>query len=148
MADTFALWLQRRFGTTLAQLLSAMLSAAGVTVGSAFSAAVTAAANYASTTSGAQTLLASDTKDRAVLITVSVTEAFATNTGTKPSFDIGETSTTTKFKSALNAGALGTLLTYVGTLSAGKALLITGTAAVGDATGAISVTAVALSAIS
>jgi hypothetical protein len=148
MGETFAQYIVRRFGLTLAQLFSALLTAAGVNVGSSFAAATNAAANYAKTTSGAQTLLASDTKDRAVLITVSVTEAFATNTGTKPAFDIGETSATTKFKSGLTVGALGTLLTYTGTLSAGKALLVTGTAAVGDATGAISVAVVALPAIS
>jgi hypothetical protein len=149
MAQSFAAWLQNRFGITLAQLFSALLTAAGVNVGSSFAAATNAAANYAKTTNGAQTLLAADDNhDRVVLIHVSVTEAFATNTGTKPSFDIGETSTTTKFKSALNSGALGTLLTYTGTLSAGKALLVTGTAAVGDAVGAISVAAVALPVIS
>jgi hypothetical protein len=147
-AETFASWLANRFGETLAQLWSSLLVAAGVNVGASLATGVTAAASYASSTSGAQTLLASDAPDRPILILATVTEAFAANTGTKPSFDIGESSTTHKFKQALNTGALGAVFFFVGTLSGTKSLLVTGTAAVGDATGAISVAVVALPTIS
>jgi len=149
MAQSFAAWLQNRFGVTLPQLLSSILTTAGARVTRGFANAATAATGYAKTTAGAQALLAADNfNDRDVLITVSVTEAFAAGNGAATSFDIGETSTTTKFKSGLNTGALGAQLVYVGTLSAGKALLVTATAATGTGTGAISITVVALPVVS
>jgi len=84
--------------------------------------------------------------NRNVLIIVDVTEAFVTGTGTQPTFKIGETSTTDKFAatSAFTSAALGVRKVYSGTLLATKALLVTAVAAVGDATGAIKVTAIIL----
>jgi hypothetical protein len=104
-----------------------------------YAVAVGSVASYPKTTSGAQTLLASALVDRVVIIVVTIAETFANNTGTKPSFDIGETGTTHKFKQTLNSGTAGDVLVYTGTLAAVKALLITGTAAIGDAAGGITV---------
>jgi hypothetical protein len=109
-----------------------------------------AAASYPKTTSGAQSLLtAHATLDRIVVIVVSITETFANGDGAKPSFNIGETSTATKFKSGLTSGTVGDKLVYAGTLSATKALLVTGTAGTGTTeTGAIAVAVFALPAAS
>jgi hypothetical protein len=111
---------------------------------------VGAAAAYPKTTSGAQTLLAAHaTIDRIVLIIVSITETFANGDGAKPSFNLGETSTATKFKSGLTSGTAGDKLVYAGTLSATKALLVTGTAGTGTTeTGAIAVAVLVLPAAS
>jgi len=102
-------------------------------------------ASYPRTTNGDQTLLAAAPVDRAVVITVKVTTAFAAGDGAAPIFDFGETDTPEKFKANLNTGAANDVLTYHGILSAGKALLIGATAATGTtSTGAITVTALAV----
>ncbi len=104
-----------------------------------------ASAAYPKTTSGAQTLLAAGAVDRVVHIVVTITTTFAAGDGAVPSFNFGETDTPTKFKSALNSGSSGTVLSYSGVLSAGKALLVTGTAATGTTSaGALAVTAIAV----
>ena len=109
-----------------------------------YSAVAGAKSSYAKTTSGAQTLLAAAAVDREIQILVTVNETFAQTTGTKSSFDIGETSSTHKFKQTLNSGTAGDKSQFDGTLSAGKALLITGTAATGDGAGGIDVSVVAI----
>lgn len=109
-----------------------------------YSAVAGAKSSYAKTTAGAQTLLAPGGVDREVQILVTVNETFAQTTGTKSSFDIGETGATNKFKQTLNAGTAGDKVQFDGTLSAGKALLVTGTAATGDGAGGIDVSAVAI----
>jgi hypothetical protein len=101
-------------------------------------------ASYAKTATGAQTLLASSGVDRELQILVTVNETFAQSTGTRSSFDIGETGATHKFKQSLNTGTAGDKIQYDGTLSAGKTLLVTATAATGDGTGGIDVSAVAI----
>jgi hypothetical protein len=116
-------------------VFSAMNNGAGVT------------AAYTKATNGTQTMAAADAdNNRNVLLIVDVTEAFATNTGTQPTFKIGETSTTAKFAdtTAFASASLGARKVYAGTLSSTKALLVTAVAAVGDATGAITVTAIIL----
>lgn len=101
---------------------------------------------YDKATVGAQTLLAADPAARAALIVVVVTEAFAESTGTQTVFTIGETDTANKFaaNTVLVDAAEGDVFVFAGTLTATKALLVTGTAAVGDGTGAIAVTALVL----
>lgn len=102
-------------------------------------------AQYIRTTNGTQTLLGGNAVARAIIIHVEVDTTFAAGDGAAPSFDIGETGSTTKFKSGLNTGTAGDKLTFAGFLSANTALLITATAATGTtSTGAIHVTALAL----
>ncbi len=101
-------------------------------------------ASYAKTADGAQTpLLAAASFDREVHIIATVNETFAQSTGTKPSFDIGQTAATHKFKQTLNSGSAGAQTFYDGTLSAGTALLVTATAATGDGAGGIDVSVIA-----
>lgn len=102
-------------------------------------------AQYIRTTNGTQTLLGGNAVARAIIIHVEVDTTFAAGDGAAPSFDIGETGNTTKFKSGLTTGTAGDKLTFAGFLSANTALLITATAATGaTSTGAIHVTALAL----
>jgi hypothetical protein len=139
----------------LASLSKALFQSFGLTAGKPvcfdqngklvdYSTALGNAASYPKTTSGAQTLLAASLIDRIVQIMVTVTETFADGAGTKPAFDIGETGATHKFKQTLNSGTAGDKIIYTGTLSATKALLVTGTAAVGNGAGAIDVSVLAL----
>ena len=102
-------------------------------------------ARYIRTTNGAQTLLAAVPVDRAVVVVINVVTTFAAGDGAAPIFDIGETGTPEKFKADLNTGTAGDTLVFAGQLTAGKALLVTVTAATGTtSTGAIDVTALAL----
>ena len=102
-------------------------------------------ASYIRTTNGAQTLLAAKNYDRHVIILVSIVTTFAAGDGAAPVFDFGETDNTQKYKASLNTGSAGTYLTYGGRLSAGKALLVTATAATGTTSaGAVDVTALSL----
>jgi hypothetical protein len=106
-----------------------------------------ASANYAKTTSGAQTLLAADADDaRVAMIVVTVTEAFADGDGGQPTFTIGETDTATKYAATtvFTDAALGSVFVLAGTLTAVKNLIVTGVAATGTGTGAISVMAMVL----
>lgn len=105
---------------------------------------VGAIASYVKTDTGAKTLLAAADHDRIVQITVLVDEVFAAGNGAATSFNIGETSTATKFKSGLNAGAAGATIVYTGTLSATKALLVTPTPATGTGTGGVTVSVQAM----
>ena len=106
-----------------------------------------ASASYVKTDTGAKTLLAANATGeggRSVLIIVTVDETFADGTGAATKFDIGETDATTKFKATLNTGTAGDVLTYAGSLTEEKALLVTATPATGTGTGGISVTVLAL----
>ena len=109
--------------------------------------AATASENYDKTTDGAQTLLAALAgADRAVLITVVVSEAFADGDATQTVFTIGETDEPDLFADAtlFIDASLGAIFTLSGTLTAGAALLVTGTPAAGTGTGAITVTVMAV----
>lgn len=106
-----------------------------------------ASANYAKTTSGAQTLLASTVGARAVLITVVVNQTFANGDGAQPTFQIGQTGTANKFAdtSAFTGATAGTVLNYAGTLTGSDNLIVTGVAGTGTTeTGGLSVTVLAL----
>lgn len=102
---------------------------------------------------GTFTMLAAAELDRIVHLHVKIDEDFELGTGTLPTFALGETSTVAKFMAATvlvdesnlpTSPNQGKDLMFSGTLSAGKALLLTATAAVGDSTGGITVTAVAV----
>ena len=102
-------------------------------------------ASYIRTTDGAQTLLAAKPYLRHVIILVKIVTTFAAGDGAAPVFDFGEADSTQKYKATLNSGSAGTYLTYGGTLSPGKTLLITATAATGTTSaGAIDVTVLSL----
>jgi hypothetical protein len=109
-------------------------------------AGLAASATYAKTDSGTKTLMAAHaTKARGVLVVVEVTEVFADGTGTQPTVKIGETSTIEKAVAAtvLVDAAVGTYV-YGFTNLATKAILATLTAAVGDATGAVKISIIAM----
>jgi hypothetical protein len=127
--------------------ITAVKLADGAGVAALLAAGLGASEVYAKTTDGAQTLLAADAEDaRAVLIVVTVTQAFANGTGAQTVFTISETDTANKFmaNSVLVGASLGDVFVFAGSLTATKALLVTGTAATGTGTGAIAVTALAL----
>lgn len=127
------------------KVTSAML-ANGAGLAAALTAGLGASANYAKTTSGAQTLLASDASARVVLGIIVVSEIFANGDGAQTVFTIGETDTANKYvaDTVLVSAASGAIFFFAGTLTANKALLVTGTAATGTGTGAIAVSALVL----
>jgi len=121
--------------------------AAGAGVAALISAGLGASAAYDKATTGAKTLLAADADDnRAAIIVVTVTEAFADGTGGQTVFIIGETGTTNKFmaNTVLVNASLGDVFVFAGSITAAKDLLVTGTPATGTGTGAIAVTVLAL----
>ena len=133
--------------TIAAGAVEASMLADGAGIAALVTAGGGASAAYAKTTSGAQTLLAANESGegaRTVLIVVTVTETFAAGDGAATIFDIGETDSTTKFKATLNTGTAGDVLTYAGSLTEEKALLVTATAATGSGAGGISITVLAL----
>lgn len=106
---------------------------------------------YPKETVGVQTLLDQTAEPaKAVLIVIVVTEVFADGTGAQPVFTVGEVDGATKFDdgSLLVDAAEGAIFVLAGSLTAAKDLIVTATAATGNGTGAISVTALALPASS
>jgi hypothetical protein len=140
-------WLKRLFNSvksvfSLTAGMSIALDARGWPMNSI--ASIGKKTSYDKTTSGAQALLGAALLDRHVQIIVTVNETFAAGNGAATSFGIGETGTATKFKSGLNSGTAAAQTFYQGTLSAGKELLVTGTAATGTGAGGIDVSAIAV----
>jgi len=86
------------------------------------------------------------TKARACLVFVSVDETYAVGTGTLPTVKIGETDTIEKCMAAtvLDTEAAGVVLAFAFTNTATKAIIVTTTAAVGNATGGCTVTVLAI----
>lgn len=124
--------------------ITAAKLANGAGLAALIAAGLGASASYAKTTSGAQTLLAADAAARVVVLVVVVTQTFAAGDGAATVFDFGETDTPEKYKADLNTGTAGSVLVYAGSLTANKALLVSGTAATGTGTGAVAVTALVL----
>ncbi len=89
---------------------------------------------------------ANATKDRACLVLVVVDETYAIGTGTLPTVKIGEDDTVEKCMAAtvLDTKAAGTVLAFAFTNTAMKKIIVTTTAAVGDATGGCSITVLAI----
>lgn len=95
---------------------------------------------------GTKTLMAAAREDRVVHVVVHVTTVFADGTGSQPTLLVGETGTTDKFAAAavFTDAADESKIVLVGTLAADKALLLTQVAAVGNGTGAYTVSAIAV----
>ncbi|HPC33974.1 MAG TPA: hypothetical protein PL061_13540 [Syntrophales bacterium] len=89
---------------------------------------------------------AHDTKDRACLVLVVVDETYDVGTGTLPTVKIGEDDNIEKAMAAtvLDTEAAGTVLAFAFTNTATKKIIVTTTAAVGDATGGCSITVLAI----
>jgi hypothetical protein len=90
---------------------------------------------------------AHDTKDRACLVLVVVDETYDVGTeGTLPTVKIGEDGTIEKCMAGtvLDTEAAGTVLAFAFTNTATKKIIVTSTAAVGDATGGCSITVLAI----
>jgi len=132
--------------TIQAGAVESSMLANGAGLAALIAAGLGASAAYDNTTSGAQTLLASDVSGRVALIVVVVDESFADGDGGQSEFTVGETDTADKFAaSTVFADATaGDIFVLAGTLTAAKALLVTGTAATGTGTGGISVSALVL----
>lgn len=126
--------------------ITAAKLANGAGLGALLAAGLGASANYDKTTNGAQDLAAASAKARACICVVIVTEAFVDGTGTQPTFTIGDESTPNSIMTAnkLTDAALGSVFVFAGQVTAAEKLQVTGVAATGDGTGAISVTALLL----
>ena len=101
-----------------------------------------AGASFPATSDGVSVLLAAGPVDRTVVITATVTATFADgDTGTQPTFEIGQTGTADKFvaTSEFTDAELGDVVSATGILTAGTDLIVTAVAATNDGTGAISV---------
>ena len=105
-----------------------------------------ASKSYTSTATGADTLLASTSNGRSVIIVVVIDATFANNTGTQPTFQIGQTGTAAKFAdtTAFTGATAGTVKTFAGVLTGTDNLLVTGIPAVGNGAGGLTVTVLAL----
>ena len=105
-----------------------------------------ATATYDKTTAGAQDLAIASASARACICVVIVTEAFADNAGAQTAFTIGDESTADSIMTAakLVGATAGSVFTFAGQITAAEKLVVTGTAALVDGTGAISVTALLL----
>lgn len=105
------------------------------------------------TTAATTTLLPASGEDRFVMIHVKIDEEYELGTGTLPTVVIGQTGTTNKFmpvtalvdeSNVVASPNFGADRVFSGVLSAGAALIITSTAAVGDSTGGCTVSAIAV----
>ncbi len=89
---------------------------------------------------------ANETKDRACLVLVTVDDTYAVGEGTLPTVKIGEDDNIEKCMAGtvLNDEAAGTVLAFAFTNTATKKIIVTTTAAVGNATGGCSITVLAI----
>jgi len=103
-----------------------------------------AIASYIVSDTGTKTLMAAAREDRIVHIVVHVTTVFANGDGAQPTLLVGETGDTDKFAAAavFTDAVDEAKIVLIGTLAAGKALLLTQTAGTGTTmTGAYTVSA-------
>jgi len=86
------------------------------------------------------------TKDRACLVLVTVDETYDSGTGTRPTVKIGEDDAIEKCMAGtvLDTEVAGTVLAFAFTNTAAKKIIVTTTAAEGDATGGCSITVLAI----
>lgn len=89
---------------------------------------------------------ANGTKDRACLVLVTVDETYDSGTGTRPTVKIGEDDAIEKCMAGtvLDTEVAGTVLAFAFTNTATKKIIVTTTAAEGDATGGCSITVLAI----
>jgi len=128
------------------KVTNAML-ANGAGVGALLTAGLGGSVSVTKTDAATTTIVAAHgTKDRACLVLVVVDETYAVGTGTLPTVQIGETDTVNKCMAdtVLDTEAAGTVLAFAFTNSAGKDIIATTTAAVGNATGGCSITVLAI----
>lgn len=128
------------------KVTNAML-ASGAGVGALLTAGLGGSVSVLKTSAATYTVVAAHgTKNRACLVLVVVDETYAIGTGTLPTVKIGEADTPEKCMAAtvLDTEAAGTVLAFAFTNTATKAIIVTTTAAVGNATGGCSVTVLAI----
>lgn len=130
-------------GSTLAIESGASLKAAGGALEAGLGGSVSVTKTDAATTT---IVAANATKDRACLVHVVVDETYAIGTGTLPTVAIGEEGAIDKCMAdtVLDDEAAGTVLTFAFTNTATKKIIVTSTAAVGNATGGCSITVIAI----
>lgn len=129
-----------------AKVTSAML-ANGAGVAALLTAGLGGSVSVVKTDAKTDTVVAAHgSKDRACLVLVTVDETYDIGTGTLPTVEVGETDTIDKCMAhtVLDTEAAGTVLAFAFTNTATKAVLVTSTAAVGNATGGCSVTVLAI----
>ena len=129
------------------KVTSAML-ADGAGVAALLTAGLGGSVSVTKTDAATTTIVAAhDTKDRACLVLVVVDETYDVGTtGTLPTVKIGEDDAIEKCMAGtvLNTEAAGTVLAFAFTNTAKKKIIVTTTAAVGDATGGCSITVLAI----
>jgi hypothetical protein len=134
-----------------AQIADATLTGAkwagGAGVAAILAAGLGGSASFLKTSAATTTVVAAHaTKDRACLVVVRVDETYAIGTGTLPTVKIGEDDTIEKCMAAtvLDTEAAGTIYVYAFTNTATKKIVVTTTAAVGNATGGCTVAVLAI----
>lgn len=136
---------------TTAKILDGNVTPAKLSAGAGVAALLTAglggSVSVTKTSAATTTVVAANaTKDRACLVLVTVDETYAIGTGTLPTVEIGEDDTIDKCMAHtfLDTEAAGTVLAFAFTNLATKKIIVTTTAAVGNATGGCSVTVLAI----
>lgn len=127
--------------------IAASKLAAGAGVAALLTAGLGGSTSVTKTSAATTTVVAANaTKDRACLVLVTVDETYAIGTGTLPTVEIGEDDTIDKCMAhtVLDTEAAGTVLAFAFTNSATKKIIVTTTAAVGNATGGCSITVLAI----
>lgn len=128
------------------KVTSSML-ANGAGVAALLTAGLGGSVSVTKTSAATDTVVAAhDTKDRACLVLVVVDETYDVGTGTLPTVKIGEDDAIEKCMAGtvLDTEAAGTVLAFAFTNTATKKIIVTTTAAVGDATGGCSITVLAI----
>lgn len=130
------------FDGVMRQKINAMFTELYATTG----ATAAATATYPSTTDGVQTLLAAASVARTVTIAVEATAVFADGTGAQPTFKIGHSSNDDEYAAAalFTDAAASSTFALSGSLPANASIIVTATAATGNGTGALKVTATAI----
>lgn len=121
--------------------------ASGAGVAALLTAGLGGSTSVTKTSAATATIVAAHaTKDRACLVVVRVDETYAIGTGTLPTVKIGEDDTIEKCMAAtvLDTEAAGVVLVFAFTNTATKKIIVTTTAAVGNATGGCSITVLAI----
>ncbi len=128
------------------KVTSAML-ADGAGVAALLTAGLGGSVSVTKTDAATTTIVAAHgTKDRACLVLVTVDETYDIGTGTLPTVKIGEDDAIEKCMAGtvLDTKAAGTVLAFAFTNTATKKIIVTTTAAVGNATGGCSITVLAI----
>jgi len=128
------------------KVTSSML-ANGAGVAALLTAGLGGSVSVTKTSAATDTVVAAHgTKDRACLVLVTVDETYDIGTGTLPTVKIGEDDAIEKCMAGtvLDTKAAGTVLAFAFTNTATKKIIVTTTAAVGNATGGCSITVLAI----